>query len=460
MTVRLLLLLSSLLAIPAQAQRRAVMENLATTGNSIFISSTATRVGIGTASPCSTCTLHVAGSASVTTDFKVDAGTAVIGASYSPNVATDGRLVVIQGSPSSTIGDHIVIGVTDDGGPVGSRTQVGVGYHGTLATHKYPVVYGTRLISSSGQGTAAFFVANREDTNGTSTPVEHLVVLPSGEVGINDTSPDAQLEIVSRSGPTAYTVLVSSQNDSTVLFSVDGSGNALALSSVTANAFFGNGSGLTGLSSSEANTYTSSKTFTSDVLGKSSITASAFFGNGSALTGLAGEANTYASSKTFTTNVLMNASATASGFFGNGSALTGLPVAQTTVTYNLTGATTETTTFKVCYASGTLTTNGSSLIQVHYSGSITNSGAAGTYCILNIMQDGAFISPYTSTVGMGASVNGAAGGFGNATMTRIFPAPSAGSHSWCLSMISPFGTTCTFTYASAHGNEFGVTELR
>lgn len=55
----LLLLLSSLLCNTAQAQRRAVMENLATTGTSLFVSSTQTRVGVGTATPATA--LHVNG---------------------------------------------------------------------------------------------------------------------------------------------------------------------------------------------------------------------------------------------------------------------------------------------------------------------------------------------------------------------------------------------------------------
>ncbi len=46
-----------------------------------------------------------------------------------------------------------------------------------------------------------------------------------GDTGFGDTSPDAQLEILSNSAPTEYALLVSSQNDSTVLFSVDGNGD-------------------------------------------------------------------------------------------------------------------------------------------------------------------------------------------------------------------------------------------
>lgn len=155
-------------------------------------------------------------------------------------------------------------------------------------------------------------------------------------------------------------------------------------------------------------------------------------------------------------------SVTASAFFGNGSGLTGVAasVAQATITYNLSGATAETTNFKLCYGTGTLTTGGTAPVVVFYSGDITNSGAAGTYCIINFLQDGAFISPATNAIGMGKSNNAAAGGSGNASTFRVFPAPSSGSHSWCVSMISPFGTTCTFSTGGTYGNQFGVIELR
>lgn len=134
-------------------------------------------------------------------------------------------------------------------------------------------------------------------------------------------------------------------------------------------------------------------------------------------------------------------------------------VAQSSITYNLSGTTTETTNFKVCYGSATITTGGASPIVVFYSGDITNSGAAGTYCIINFLQDGAFISPASSTVGMGKSNNAAAGGSGNATTFRVLPAPTAGEHSWCVSLISPFGTSCTFSQGGTYGNQFGVIEL-
>lgn len=322
MTARLLLLLSSLLlAAPAAAQRRAVMENLATTGTSIFISSTATRVGIGTASPASTLDVNVSG-ADVT--------------------------ISLNGQPTLT------------------RTS---------ATGSTTVGSNAGAVIAAPAGAES----GRFDVSGL-TMVANADIVLSGASGV--------------------------------------------------------------------------------LTSGSSITASAFFGNGSALTGIsAAETNTYTSSKTFTTNVLMKASATASGFFGDGSALTNIS-AVSTVTYNLTGATTETTNFKVCYATGTLTLLAGTQVQVTYSGDITNSGAAGQYCVINFLQDGAFISPASSTIGMGKSNNASAGGSGNATTVRVFPSPGAGSHSWCVSMISPFGATCTFTSSAVLGNQFSVTELR
>lgn len=161
-------------------------------------------------------------------------------------------------------------------------------------------------------------------------------------------------------------------------------------------------------------------------------------------------------------SLLTTASVTASGFFGDGSGLTGLPsagVAQYAKVNDITGSTTETTSFKLCYATVTITASGTRPVEVYYSGSITQAGSAGRYCVINILQDGAFISPYSSTIGMGAGVTSSAGGFGNASTRRTLAAPAAGSRSWCISMISPFGDACTFTYSSAHGNEFGVTEL-
>lgn len=76
-----------------------------------------------------------------------------------------------------------------------------------------------------------------------------------GNVGINDTTPDAQLEVLSNSAPDGYIVAVSSQNDTTGnIFSIKGNGNvgvgtsnpgakldvngSITTSSVTASGFY------------------------------------------------------------------------------------------------------------------------------------------------------------------------------------------------------------------------------
>ena len=133
-------------------------------------------------------------------------------------------------------------------------------------------------------------------------------------------------------------------------------------------------------------------------------------------------------------------------------------VAQSTVTRNIASATTA-TTFSVCYATGTLTTGGSAPVAVHYSGALRNSGAVSSFCILNVLLDGSFISPWTNTQGMAMSINTGSNLDSPAMLYRVFAAPAAGSHTWCLALAAS-ANTCTFSNVSFVGNEFGVTELR
>lgn len=90
------------------------------------------------------------------------------------------------------------------------------------------------------------------------------------------------------------------------------------------------------------------------VTGISSITASAFFGNGSGLTNLPTAPNTFVSSVTFNDNVLAQASVTASGFFGNGSGLTGVTGTDSTKV----AKTGDTMTGQLTLAGSSLTVNG------------------------------------------------------------------------------------------------------
>lgn len=134
----------------------------------------------------------------------------------------------------------------------------------------------------------------------------------------------------------------SSSTADTTNVTLDGTGNGTFLSSVTAGAFFGDGSHITGLPG-EANTYTSSKTFTSNVLVSGNLKAnrlqvptldgfnsdgSATFSNNLASINSQGQLAAISLTSTYGVNATtMNAtsSMTASAFFGDGSHLTGVP---------------------------------------------------------------------------------------------------------------------------------------
>lgn len=109
-------------------------------------------------------------------------------------------------------------------------------------------------------------------------------------------------------------------------------------SSATASAFFGDGSHLKGISTALGNTISSSWTVTGagGILAKvSSVTASAFFGDGSHLTGVTATiGNTVSSSWTVTGAggiLARGSSVTANAFFGDGSNLTGIATSTTCV---------------------------------------------------------------------------------------------------------------------------------
>ena len=132
-------------------------------------------------------------------------------------------------------------------------------------------------------------------------------------------------------------------------------------------------------------------------------------------------------------------------------------VFQTSITVNNAAATTN-TTFTTCYATGTLTFSGGKAV-VWYNGGTRNSGGVSTFCTLNVLLDGSYISPWTSTQGMSMGINTGSNTDHAHTLLRVFDAPSNGSHAYCLAM-AVSANTCTFSNVSFVGNQFGVMELK
>ena len=152
------------------------------------------------------------------------------GAALSPDTVvtagqtTVGGQLVVQGSATVNGAGLTVnqIGGTADPFVVGASTfiikndgKVGVGTAspGSALEVNGAVSMGSGATKSTVSTTGALTMAS--DTN----------IVLTGNLGVNDTTPDAQIEILSEASPTGYAVLVSSQNDSTPMFSIDGNGD-------------------------------------------------------------------------------------------------------------------------------------------------------------------------------------------------------------------------------------------
>jgi len=224
------------------------------------------------------------------------------------------------------------------------------------------------------------------------------------------------------------------------------SGNVVGQASMTASAFFGDGSHLTGVTGTDStkvlkagDTMTGALNMTNvnvsltgasgNVVGQASMTASAFFGDGSHLTGVTGTDNTKVlkAGDTMTgalnmTNVNVNltgasgnvvgqASMTASAFFGDGSHLTGISGALSGGTAGYipkwTGATSEGLS-NFWETSSSDTALGSAGLAVTYglsAGSITLSGAAGTITSASSITASAFFGDGSHLTGVTGTDN-------------------------------------------------------
>ncbi len=172
-----------------------------------------------------------------------------------------------------------------------------------------------------------------------------------------------------------------------------------------------------------ASGHSSTFTATGTLVVGSSITASAFFGDGSHLTGVSGNAlltstQTWSGGNTFTSSI------TTVGQIHNSSA---------TVNKLNAGQTWTNTTFDGIGIAGstiTVATLGGSIVY-HYNGSCRNSDTNETVA-LAVYQDGSLVSPQTSTLGAVAMTNVTGAIVMNCSFAFYIRNPSAATHSYYM----------------------------
>jgi len=159
-------------------------------------------VGIGTANPCSTCTLHVIGGISATADMVgrnltltgADSGSSTL-SWFDPDVAGTGQVGAINTASNIWNFDaknNVALSVKDDAGNIWLYGQdggkVGIGTTGPTA----------RLHVSRSNATGANNVLLV--SSGTEAGQELMIVKGNGKVGIGTNNPNATLEIVQDGG--------------------------------------------------------------------------------------------------------------------------------------------------------------------------------------------------------------------------------------------------------------------
>ena len=140
----------------------------------------------------------------------------------------------------------------------------------------------------------------------------------------------------------------------------------------------------------------------------------------------------------------------------NSGAVAASTVFASSITQGFTSGTSA-TSLSVCYATQTITTSGGK-VAVWYSGSLHNSVAANG-CIVGFLEDGAYIAPYTNAIGHAVAVSHAANLPASASFWTLVRAPSAGAHSYCITLAA-LANTCTLSAFSYYYNEFGVMEFK
>lgn len=190
------------------------------------------------------------------------------------------------------------------------------------------------------------------------------------------------------------------------------------------------------------------------IIAESSITASAFFGDGSHLSEIAtaiatqvfSGAQTFLSTFTAQTSgnqiQLSTGSSTVNLRIQSDGTTTFYPELHNSSSTTIPRATTTASTFGPCVAGSTLTiTTSGGTVELTFSGIMRNTALNSTVA-LTFLADGQFPSDLSSTKGLTRSHDTIPHGAYDAGPFRyLLDAPAAGAHSYCLSISAPAGGT-------------------
>ena len=142
-------------------------------------------------------------------------------------------LQIFNVNSSTTIGNSRYIALNNNGS-INKTAEIGFGWSGTVgaATTYQPAVVGGLNSSAAGLGTVDVFIATRSVTTDTA-PLERMRVTAAGNVGINNVSPNAKLDvtgdaIISTSLTTPLIIGGSTATSKVTLQSTTGTGTTTA----------------------------------------------------------------------------------------------------------------------------------------------------------------------------------------------------------------------------------------
>lgn len=210
-----------------------------------------------------------------------------------------------------------------------------------------------------------------------------------------------------------------------------------------------------------------------NIVSESSVSASAFFGDGSRLSGLPGAnlwddqifsgANTFFSSMTMQSvgrEILLSTAQAGSNIsISTGGILIFNPVLHTSSRTIIPDTSTTQSSFGPCIAGSTIAiaTSGGR-VQVVFTGMVSGSGGGNPS--LSFLQDGQFASGLNSqgSVNLASTPNGSSPSEGS--FVYLVDALEEGMHSYCLSLAQIGGGTARIFNDSVNGNLFYVVELK